>query len=82
MGSQDHLKYELDDDERFHIAFIFSEEVVPKLRKLHARQGTLSCDFAGERFRNWNIHFRSAGRDFEILDFEYDEESCDLGLDL
>ena len=73
---------ELDDDDRTHIIEVFDEEVVPKLKKLEARTGTLSCDFAGEAYENWTILFRSAGSDFEIVEFEYDEEASGLDLDL
>lgn len=73
---------ELSDEDKHRIIESFHEEVVPKLRKLHARLGTLSCEFAGERYRNWVVQFRSAGSDFEIQEFEYDEDAGDLDLDL
>ncbi len=74
--------YELDDDDRDLIRDIFIEEIIPKLRKLDARLGNLNCDFAGEQYRNWNIVFRSSGTGFEIVDFEYDEDSDGMDLDL
>jgi hypothetical protein len=72
---------ELDDDDRVYITGIFFEVVVAKLKKMDARIGTLNCDFAGEQYRNWNIHFKSTGSDFEIVDFEYDEDSYGFSLD-
>jgi hypothetical protein len=42
----------------------------------------VGCGFAGPRFSHWQIHFRSRGDDFDIVDFEYDEEGCDIDLDL
>lgn len=76
------LPYELDDYDKAHISEVFSEQVVPKLLNLHARLGTLNCDFAGEQYKNWNIHFKSKGSDYEIVAFEYDEETCGIDLDL
>jgi hypothetical protein len=73
---------ELGDDDRDHIRTIFHEEVVPKLIKFGARLGNLSCEFAGEEYKNWTIQFRSAGSDFEIVEFEYDDEAEGLSLDL
>ena len=73
---------DLADNDRVDILQVFLEEVVPKLRKLQARNGSLCCDFAGEQYKNWSIRFQSAGPDFEIVDFEYDEEVCGLSLDL
>ncbi len=73
---------ELDDDDKAHIMDLFFEDTTKKLRKLHARTGIINCSFAGERYRNWNILFRSAGSDFEIVDFEYDEDTVEMDLDL
>ena len=75
-------KTELSDEEMDHIRGIFHEEMVPKLQKTHARLGLLNCDFAGKQFRHWSIQFRSIGNDFEIVEFEYDEEGCGIDLDL
>ena len=74
--------HDLSDDDKMHIIDIFLNDVVPRLRKFHARIGTINCDFAGDLYQNWTIRFKSAGSDFEIVDFEYDEDSCsfDLGL--
>ena len=74
--------FELDDDDKSHITDIFFEEIVPKLRKLDARLGNVNCDFAGEGYRDWTIRFRSVGSDFEIVDFEYDEDGEGMDLDL
>ena len=73
---------ELSDDDQEHIRAVFHEEVVPKLVKLDARLGSLSCEFAGKQFRNWTIQFKSVGDDFEIVDFEYDEDGAGIELDL
>ena len=73
---------ELDDECRVHIRMVFDEKVVPKLKKLDARLGTIDCSFAGENYRNWVIQFKSVGSDFEIVDFEYDEDADSLDLDL
>lgn len=74
--------HELSDEERAHIRAVFHGDVVPKLTKLGARLGTLSCEFAGEQFKNWTIQFKSIGDDFEIVDFEYDEDGAGLDLDV
>jgi hypothetical protein len=42
----------------------------------------VGCEFAGPRFSQWQIQFRSRGQDFDIVDFEYDEEGCSIDLDL
>ena len=73
---------ELDDETQGHIRKIFQDEVVPKLQRLDARLGMLSCSFAGEKYRNWVIQFKSVRSDFEIVDFEYDEDADDMDLDL
>ncbi len=72
---------QLDQDDSAHIMEKFREVMVPKLLRAHARIGTISCEFAGARYKNWNILFRSRGEDFEITDFEYDADSrpVDLG---
>ena len=72
---------DLDDTDRSHITEIFLDEIVPKLNRIDARIGTINCDFAGERYRNWNISFKSKRSGFEIVAFEYDEESYGLSLD-
>jgi hypothetical protein len=61
---------------------LFYEQIVPKLTRLHARNGVIGCDFAGTRYKHWQIRFRSRGNDFDIVDFEYDEAGGDLDLDL
>lgn len=79
--AQTHLKYELEDEDKAFISEIFFEEIVKKLKKMDARIGTLNCDFAGDQYKNWNIHFKSKGPGFEIVDFEYDEDSYGFSLD-
>jgi hypothetical protein len=76
-----HAQSELDDDDRIRIIDIFLEEVAAKLKKMDARIGTLNCEFAGKQYSNWNILFKSTGSDFEIVDFEYDEDSYGFSLD-
>jgi len=76
------MKDELTDEDKSHIQHLFSEEIVPKLRKLGARLGTISCEFAGPQYANWMIQFRSRGDDFEIVEFEYDEMGAGIDLDL
>jgi hypothetical protein len=48
---------------------------------MDARIGTFNCDFAGDQYKNWNIYFKSKGPGFEIVDFEYDEDSYGFSLD-
>lgn len=73
---------ELDDEDKIHIIGLFHQEVVPKLRLLNARIGTLNCEFAGEKYQHWNIKFRSLGSGFDIDEFEYDEDGTGMDLDL
>ena len=72
----------LDDDDKFVITDLFFERIVPKLTRLNARKGNINCEFAGEKYKNWTILFDSIGSDFEIIAFEYDEESSGMDLDL
>jgi hypothetical protein len=65
---------ELSEDDKLEITAVFVEDIIPKLRFMSARTGTLNCEFAGEKYKNWNIIFKEAGSDYEILDFEYEEE--------
>lgn len=73
---------ELSDEDRDYIRETFHKDIVPKLKKSHARLGMLNCDFAGEVYKYWNIQFKSVGSDYDIVDFEYDEEGCGIDLDL
>ncbi|OPX36096.1 MAG: hypothetical protein B1H12_07825 [Desulfobacteraceae bacterium 4484_190.2] len=75
------LQHELDDDDKVFITEIFFEEIVKKLKRMDARIGTLNCDFAGDQYKNWNIHFKSRGSGFDIVDFEYDEDSFGFSLE-
>jgi len=52
------------------------------LKKAHARRGILSCKFAGEKYKHWNLRFESRGPEFDIEEFEYDEGASGLDLDL
>ncbi len=75
-------KSELDVEDRAYIGELFHHEIVPKLRRLDARIGVVNCSFAGEKYKNWNIVFRSDKSGYEIVDFEYDEDSDSINLDL
>ena len=79
---QDDVLCELEDEDMNFISDLFFRDVVPKLRRLEARIGTVNCEFAGKRYGKWNIRFRSSGPDFDIVDYEYDEEASGLDLDL
>jgi hypothetical protein len=79
---QDHVLCELEEEEINLITDLFFRDIVPKLRRLDARIGTVNCEFAGKQYGKWNIHFRSSGPGFDIVDFEYDDESAGLDLDL
>ena len=80
--SETYMKAALTDEERTEIQQIFFERVVPRLRKLGARLGTISSEFAGPQYAKWMIRFRSRGDDFDIVDFEYDETGAGFDLDL
>lgn len=82
MAEHPGLHPELSDEEIDRLRELFFQEVVPKLIRLHARNGIVSCEFAGPEYRSWQIRFRSRGSDFDIVDFEYDEEGTALDLDL
>ncbi|MBW1720440.1 MAG: hypothetical protein JRH13_03500 [Deltaproteobacteria bacterium] len=72
---------ELSEEEKAHIREVFSERIVPKLRRLQARTGNLACDFAGEKYGRWTVRFVSRGTDFVITDFEFDEDARGVDLD-
>lgn len=76
------IEHELDDDDKIFIRDIFFEEIVPKLKRMHARIGNLNCEFAGKQYKNWNIQFRTDKSGFDIVDFEYDENSRSFDLDI
>jgi len=73
---------DLDDEDKAHITEAFFEHMVPKLIRCDARLGNLSCEFAGEKYKNWMIRFQSRGADFDIVEFEYDEDAESIDLDL
>ena len=66
---------DLDEDDRTRIETVFERDVVPKLRRHHARTGALNCRFAGECYDHWLVFFRSSRDGFEITGFEYDKEA-------
>ena len=74
------VKPALDDDDKIHITDVFDEDVVPRLMIMQARAGNINCDFAGAQYKNWVIEFRSNRFGFEIVDFEYDENSRSFEL--
>ena len=76
------MNHGLTDEEKSEIREIFFEEMVPKLRKLDARLGTVSCEFAGPQYSKWMIQFRSRRDEFEIVDFEWDEQATGIDLDV
>jgi hypothetical protein len=78
----DAMKDGLTDEEKSELQELFFEAIVPKLKKLDARLGTISCEFAGPQYENWMIRFRSRGEDFEIVDFEYEEKGAGIDLDV
>ena len=77
---QTHIKNELDDDDKMHITEIFHEDVEQRLMRMNARAGNINCEFAGEQYRNWVIEFKSTRYGFEIVNFEYDENSRSFEL--
>jgi hypothetical protein len=77
-----YMKDGLTEEEKSQIQERFHEEIVPKLKKLDARLGTISCEFAGPLYAHWMIQFRSRGDDFDIVDFEFDETGTGMDLDL
>lgn len=76
------VRQEISEHDKLQIRAAFSEIIAPKLRSLGARTGTLNCEFAGPRFKNWTIHFQSNREDFVITEFEYDGTSDHLDLEL
>ncbi len=75
-----HTRYELDDDDKCHIMEIFHEDIAPRLMRMDARIGNINCEFAGSQYKNWVVEFRSTRSGFEIVDFEYDEDSRSFDL--
>ena len=73
-------QHELDVEDRIHITDVFYEEIAPRLMNMHARIGNMSCEFAGEQYKNWVVEFRSTQSGFEIVDFEYDEDTRAIEL--
>ncbi|RLB11343.1 MAG: hypothetical protein DRG39_04350 [Deltaproteobacteria bacterium] len=72
-------KEELSEEDKAIIRERFEKEICPKLTmKMAGRIGVLNCGFAGKRYKDWNIIFRAIGDGFEIIDFEYDEESREV----
>jgi hypothetical protein len=88
MPDRDKMKFKsapspgLSEEEKDYLKDLFYTDIVPKLIRHHARNGVIGCEFAGPRYEHWQIHFRARGSDFDIVDFEYDEEGCGIDLDL
>lgn len=72
----------LSDDGREHILSVFHEDIVPKLQRLQARTGVLSCAFAGAEYENWTVRFISSGAGFAVVEIEYDENARGIDLDI
>jgi len=72
----------LSEEEEWTIREQFQERIVPKLRSLQARIGTISCAFAGDHYATWVLHFKSSGSTFTIVGLEHDPDACDIDLDL
>ena len=77
-----HTTPELDPDDKALISELFQETVVERLKKLHARSGVVTCAFAGPKYKNWLLQFRSAGSGFEVVAFRFDATAEEIGLDL
>lgn len=73
---------DLEENEKIFLSELFQEEIIPKLARLGARLGTINCGFAGDKYKKWNIRFKSMGSDFIISDFEFDEDGDSMDLDL
>jgi len=71
---------ELNDNDRIRISEIFQQDIVQKLMMMHARNGTICCEFAGEKYKNWLIEFRSSRAGLDIVGFEYDPDSRSFEL--
>lgn len=71
---------ELDDDDKIRVSEIFQQDIVPKLMMMHARNGTINCEFAGEEYKDWIIEFRSSRSGLDIVGFEYDPNSRSFPL--
>ena len=74
--------HEMTDEDLALIQESFFEKILPKLQRLEARLGNIDCSFAGEKYKNWILTFRSAGPGFEIVDIEFDPEADTFDLDL
>jgi hypothetical protein len=74
-------KKELTEEDKAVIIEKFEKEIASNpMMKMLGRTGVLNCIFAGEKYKDWNIIFRSKGDGFEIIDFEYDPESREVKL--
>ncbi len=75
-----HLKEALNDHDKMHIIELFHDQIEPRLMRMQARIGSINCEFAGEQYKNWVIEFRSMRSGFEIVGFEFDEDSRSIDL--
>jgi hypothetical protein len=73
-------KLELEDNDKIHITERFEEDIVARLLKMDARNGNISCEFAGAQYRNWVLEFKSSRWGLEVVDFEYDEDTRNFNL--
>jgi hypothetical protein len=79
-GTETGMVDELSEEDKLHIREVFAEEIEPRLIRMQARIGTLNCDFAGEKHKDWILYFKSNRSGFEIVDFEYDDSSRSIKL--
>ena len=79
---KNHPIEELPDEEITYIRDLFFSEIEPRLMKIDARMGNISCAFAGEKYCNWIIEFRSLSNGFEIVDISYDPDADTIDIDL
>ncbi len=71
---------ELDEEDRLLIREVFEKDIAPRLIMMHARTGTINCEFAGERYKHWLLEFRSNRSGLDIVRFEYDPDSRSFPL--
>ncbi len=78
----DSVEAELTDEELTRIRELFFTEIEPKLKSIDAKLGNINCSFAGEKYHNWVLEFRSEGDGFDIVNIEYDPEADTIDIDL
>jgi len=71
---------DLEDEDKIRISEVFQEDIVPKLMMMHARNGTINCEFAGEAYKHWLVEFKSSRSGLDIVGFIYDPDSRSFPL--